>query len=369
MKISPLVLATVVIPWSALAQQQADVRLYCNSLRFHSVVGSPGRPEALTLTSDSTGNEINGEVGQSFDPLVYFHLSGGIYPNGISGQISISMPDFVDTNDNGFDDFFEVRQEVPPTTTDGFLTLPDAGGNVTAVWRRPGGSATGVCHLTLAAASFGKPLEFDAEFDLIEYVGLLKYTPQTNAVMATVALSQTVSNTQAGTNTLSGTMIFTRVSSNRFDQLNLSAGSLTNASGQVLSFAAAAIERDQTTRTNYYGDILFTDGAPTTRFADFRLWTLSIDDAHDRNGNGVPDLSDDPPTAVSAPLLSLRREEGHLLLSIQAAAPGSYDLQQSLLLPTPSWEKASSITVTSDPQSLVLPLPTTPSHYWRLSIP
>jgi hypothetical protein len=361
----PLLLVTGFV-FCASAAETAHVRLFCSSVRFSEGTTGPGG-DTLDLTSDVNLNEINGEVGPAFDPPVYFKLTDPSFPDPIAGSINFDTPDFVDNNGNGFDDFYEVSQAVTSTQTQGAFDTGGANGTVMATWSRAAGSATGTCVLQLAAQGIGNLLPFTHSFQVQEYTGTLSYTAASNGITGALALTQT----QAQSNKLAGLVSFVRIATNKFNQLQLQAGTLTNAAGQTLTFSAAEIDRDTNEKTNYYGSIEFADGDPTTLTPDFLFWEISIDDTNDANGNGIPDLSDDPSAQPppQGPGLTLTRSSGQLLLTVDGAKGQTYSLEETPSLLPATWQKASSITLTNSIQGVTLPVPSGQTAFWRLRSP
>jgi hypothetical protein len=196
---------------------------------------------------------------------------------------------------------------------------------------------------------------------------VLNYTPATNPITGSLNLT----NVESASNLLTGPVALTRADgAKRFNNLTLQAGTLTNAQSQVLSYQAQQIQRDVNRNTNYYGFMIFADGDLTTSTPDFTQWVLSIDDSNDANHNGVPDLSDDPSPPVSTPpLLSLTHSGNQLLLTITAAASQSYQLQEIVSLGQTNWQTTQTVAVTNSPQTVLLPIPETPTRFWRLRAP
>jgi hypothetical protein len=359
-----VVLAALSLAVPALARDPAHVRLYCNSVRL--LPGTAGPGQTLAVTTDPTLAEINNELSPLSGPPVYFRWDDPTFPDPITGQIAIDTPPRVDQNGNGFDDFFEVSQAVPSTkTTDGaFRTTVDSG-TVTATWSRAAGATTGTCVVQMTGQMFGQLPAFTHTFELLEYTGTLDYVPTSNLITGALLVTQTGSPT----NTLSGSFNLTRVLTNRFNQMNLLAGTVTNAAGQILSFSQSEIDRDEVAKTNYYGYVTFADGDPTTVTADYQIWVVSIDDTNDANANGIPDLSDDP-TAVpqQGPRLGLVRSGGRLLLNITGTLGQSFNLQETASL-SANWTNTTSLTLTNSPQVISLSVPATPTGFWRTRTP
>jgi hypothetical protein len=110
----------------------------------------------------------------------------------------------------------------------------------------------------------------------------------------------------------------------------------------------------------------FADGDLTTASADYLNWILSINDANDANGNGIPDFSDDP--VVKHVKLALSLTTTNLQLSIGGANGSVCQVQQSFTLPATNWQIVQTISVTNDPQVLTLPLPASAPAFWRTQV-
>jgi hypothetical protein len=349
------------------ARDPAQVRFYCTSVQLLPANGGPGQAETFEVTTDSTLGEINNEVNASTDVPVYFQLDDPTSAGTVAGQIIIPFPAPVDANGNGFDDFYESSQAVPPTNTQGAFQIPGVdSGTVAVSWSRDAGSTVGTCRLQMTGKVFGQLPAFIHTFQLLEYNGTLTYVPATNLITGTLHLLQN----GGASNSLTGPVSFTRVSTNRFNQLELQPGTLTNAAGQTLSFQSSEIDRDQVMKTNYFGYVIFADGDPTTSTLDYQGWVISIDDPNDANGNGIPDLSDDPGSSSEVVVrLGLVRSGGQLLLSMSGVTGNTYELQEASTLSSADWAKSGSVTLTNNPQVISLPPPATATRFWRARVP
>ncbi len=346
----------------APAQEPAGVRLYCTSIRLLPGTSGPGLGQTLQVST--TLAEVNNELAPTLDVPVYFRLEDPVFPEGIVGQIAVEMPPPVDANGNGFDDFFESSQPVAPSTTQGVFSTPVDRGTVTARWSRAAGSATGTCRLQMTSETYGPLPEFTHPFELLEYTGSLTYTPTTNLVSGDLLLTRTGSPSE----TLAGSFNLVPGATNRYNQLRLLAGTLTNALAQTLPFEEGEIDRDELLQTNYFGYVFFPDGEPGTATPDYQVWVISIDDPNDTDADGVPDLSDDPASSTSGLRLGLARSGDGLLLSLSGPIGRTYDLQEAEAL-TGSWTSRASITLTNSPQSMALPRPGTATRFWRARAP
>jgi len=133
------------------------------------------------------------------------------------------------------------------------------------------------------------------------------------------------------------------------------------------AFLEDSLFRDTLLRTNYYGFVEFTDGDPNTGGYDYPLWQLSIDDLNDSDHDGIPDFSDDPATVVPPrrPRLALARGETNLLLTISGDVGRLHRILEATNLAAGNWLTNLSLTLTNDPQTVFLPLPTSGVRFWH----
>jgi len=348
--------------------QTAQGRFVCMSLRFHHSAANDTIGTRWTMDMTTLNAGINSEMAPEFftggySNGAYVELYSELIDDTFTGGIVLDTPDFNDANDNGFADFFEVSQPVPPLTADGAYNIPSFGnGSFIATWSRDAGSAFGFCVYTIANP-FGGNLMFIQQFELIEYVGPILYTPGSNTVPVTLSLTNT--NTLV---TLEGPAEFLKSSTNRFNQLTFRNAFLTNNSLQVLDlFSSTIFLRSTGHRTNYLGNVDFNDGDLNTFEEDYYTWMLSIDDLNDSDNDGIPDFSDDPQSATPPrrPQLSLARSPTNLLLSISGDVGRLHHILENSDLATGNWQTNLSLTLTNDPQVVALPLPPGGTRFWR----
>src|SRR5207249_1550530 len=90
--------------------------------------------------------------------------------------------------------------------------------------------------------------------------------------------------------------------------------------GQLTDFVHAFF-RYLKRKTNYFGSVEFD--AP-----DYNLWLLSIDDVNDADGDGIPDISDDPGSAtVRRPTVLLSLGNSNLSFSISSTIGRTLEIQ------------------------------------------
>lgn len=338
---------------SFAGELMGTARLWCESLRL-----GRGTFEGGTLDISTLPGVPNGEFAPYDSATLVSGFSLDFAGLPITGTIWVDLPPFADANNNGFDDFFETGQGVSGTSQGAYET-PVSTGAVTASWNRETGSKDGRCVLSIVDNIYGRLGDFSHIFEIIEYAGPIYYSPgATN-----VTVRATLARSAASEETLSGRFQLLKSGTNRFNELALQAGALTNQELAALAFAPAALVRDVRWPTNYYSYLDFIDGNPGTAARDYPFWTLSLDDPNDTNGNGIPDLSDD--VAVARPTLGLSLSSGQLRLEVSGAPGWLHEIQHSFSLRTDSWQAVQSVQVTNDPQVITFPLPST-NEFWRV---
>jgi len=357
------------VSFHAHAAQTAQARLFCLSLRFQQGIYR-GLLGDVTLDLSTIGlNTPNGELAPTFsspDHISVFHMGDASSGETIEdGVLHLDVPAFTDANSNGFADFFEVSQAVSGASSMGTYDSPGVdSGTIGATWSRPAGTKDGTCVLRFTSRTLGPIGDFTHTFELIEYAGTMSYTPAATNVSGTLSLTQSGD----ATSQLSGAFLFIKSSTNRFNELELQPGVWSNVAG-ALTYTNDTFLRDEAVLTNYYGYVEFDDGDLSTPDADYLIWFLSIDDSNDSNGNGIPDFSDDLGSAnARPPLLTLTRGSTALSLSISGTLGRTHEVQQITSLDQTNWTTVSSVTLTNDPQSVSLPLPTDATSFWRVRV-
>lgn len=354
----------VVLPDRGAAAQTAQARLFCLSPKFQQ-----GRSESawysLELTTITAS--INGELApvDIFDTgrthSSWLVVIDELFDGEIQGAMALNVPLGADANANGFADFFEVSQAVSAASS-GVYNIPGLGsGTVEAIWDRAAGSTTGTCVLKFRPVPWIAWETFTHTFELIEFTGPASYTPGANTVTGAVNLAQT----GIPENFLQGPVVFVKSPANRFNELELQAGTWTNAHAQPRSHTNDWFRRDPAWPTNYYGFIEFYDGDPNTGEPDYRLWMLSLDDQNDRDRDGIPDFSDDP-VLPRRPLLALTSGPANLWLNISGDVGRLHEIQAADSLSSTNWQPVLSLTLTNDPQAVSIPRPVTMQRYWRV---
>jgi hypothetical protein len=279
----------------------------------------------------------------------------------VDSGFTLYLPELVDSDTNGYPDFFEVSQEINTNSYNGtyHFDFPVGSGAILTTWQRAAGSRQGTCSLYMPDYLS----TFNPTFEILEYTGTLSYVPGTNAVSATISLKQT----RATTNTLQGSMQFLESTTDPVNTLNLLQGTFKDASQKTLSFTNHVFYRNVNWPTNYSGYVEFDDDGTQNTPHPYAFWVLSITDTNDVDHNGIPDFSDNPqntqPTAPRPPQLSLITTSTNLLLSISGDTGHTNTIQSTPVLPG-NWHDVMSFTLTNDPQILPLPVSGT-SGFWR----
>lgn len=344
------------------AQGKANAWLSCSSVRMHRGTGNFSL-YSLELSSTDPNLGSNGELGPysaNYALAAHFALHDPSGFDPMIGTLHVNVP-ARDNDNDGFGDFYESSEDGSGTST-GVFSIPGviSSGAVTARWTRAAGTASGTCLLTLQNLG-----DFTHAFELIEYKGVLNYQPGTGSVTGIVDLVQTGVPDQR----LNGPVTFKKLSSDPYNRLLLNAGSWTNSLQQALFFTEEPFERDpQAWPTNYYGYVEFdTDGDRAT-FFPFALFLFSIDDLNDRDGDGVPDFSDDPGSGAIPPTLTIARVANQLHLGVHGQTGTSCALQTSTSPTADTWQTVSAFTLTNGTQVLQLPIPSAARVFWRVQV-
>lgn len=354
------------------AAQTADARMHCWSLRFQRAtavdwIGFQWRQEMTTLDSGVNGELALDFFGSGYTHSTYIELYYEWDNVTFQGAMALDAPDAGDANGNGFPDFFEVSQAVNDLESTGILDCSSYFQFVSfeAVWHRDAGSSEGYCRISVPDP--GNPFQdmtFVHIFELIEYNGVLTYTPGFSMVTGLLSVARTDLS-----DSLHGSVVFEKSTNDPYHELVIQSAALTNDALQVLSlYTNTHFFHEAEFPTNYYGSVELVDGDPSTADADYYSWLLSIDDLNDSNGNGIPDFSDDPaPEQPRPPQLSLGRGSTNLWLTLSGDVGMTHEVQTAPAPTGPLWTTVASVTLTNDPQTISLPLPPD-TTFWRASV-
>ena len=360
-------LALVLSSGSLSAAQTAQARFYCLSLRFRQ--GSDGMGfYTLDLSTLPSPAAPNGELAPTFSQPTHstgFRLTDMVWEMTVEGALAISVPMSEDENENGYADFFEVSQSAGGTTSGSFVIPGVDSGTVQATWSRAAGAKDGSCVIQMTGSS-GPLSAFTHEFELVEYLGPLSYTPGTNRVVGSVDLRQT----GLPDNRFVGPVEFVKSSTAPHDRLELQPGSWTNAWDERFVFQREIYLRDPQWPTNYYGYVEFDDGDFYTSEPDYYDWMLSVDDLNDADHDGIPDFSDSPAsTQPRTPRLAASFTPTEVRLSISGTVGVSHEVQEASSLSLRDWTTVRTLTLASDPEVVALPVPAGRERFWRVVVP
>jgi hypothetical protein len=355
------------------AAQVAQARLYCISVKLNQATDA--FDDTFSVNSTGTAAGVGELIPwgappirelEPYPPILYTSVAtlyDSLYMASFAdGSFTLNLPELVDSDGNGYPDFFEVVQGIDTNATDGayHFGFPVGNGPIWTAWQRAPGSSKGTCGMYLPDYQS----TFNPTFQILEYTGTLSYTPASNSVSSSVALKQTGSPTS----TLQGSLTFSKSPTDRYNTLTLNYGTLLDAAQQTHWFTNHVFTRNLSWPTNYSGYVEFDgDGTQNTPYP-YAFWVLSITDTHDTNHDGIPDFSDDPASSPSnppqPPQLSLTPSGTSLLLSIRGDLGHLHTIQTSPQFPG-NWQDAGSFTLTNDPQAISLPA-RAGAGFWRV---
>jgi hypothetical protein len=362
-QISMLLIALCAWPLATMATQTAQVRLYCGSLQFERAELVTGESLDITTTLPVLNKELEPNFGSAYAHSSILRLNNYGFNPTLTGALALNVPPYTDDNTNKYPDFFEVAHGATEINTTGSFLLPMGGGTVEATWSRDAGSPTGTCQMVFTFDLPRAPLAFTHMFTLLEYKGTLEYTPGSNAVSGVVSMAQT----GFPTNILQGVMQFTKPVTNPSGQLSLDAGVWTNGSAQIVGYPAASLNRVSGWPTNFSASLELGDGYPQTSAPDYRFWVISIDDTNDSDLDGIPDIADTPAVFMPrTPYLTMAMTDSNLNLTISGDVGRQHLIQESEYLSPADWQTVQIVSLLSDPQTFLLPLPSSTSRFWRV---
>lgn len=346
----------------------AQVELSNNSIRMSPGDCSCGFGLTWTMYFSSTYTEnpvlANGEIAPLPQPAARTHWSYLVLedPSTVASAApaEFDLPLNVDANNNATPDFFEAAQEVSAGSTGTYpMSWPPYSGQLTFQWSRAAGSRHGSCRLYMNDPVLGQMGPYQHTFELISYAGELAYIRGSNNVIGTIHITKSGEPAQVLEGPISFSRSWVTAETNRFNLLTFSAGDWTNQT-EVFAFGEGQLVRDLT-HPGIYRTLLQNAGGP------YSSWRLSITDTNDANGNGIPDLSDDlnvPPPR--RPVLSLTRTPVHLVLNVSGDVGRTHFIQEAATANSTNWTTVHSLSLTNDPQVLILSLPSKSPAFWRV---
>jgi hypothetical protein len=371
LRLVPLLLGALLfaLPGRA-ATNTAQLSFHCQSVRL-----SPASVNRLGLTYSvsftTVDGEPNGELGIDEDAnaptfmSTVIMLEHPVLQETLFAKLFLDVPDTGDADINRIGDFFQVGLPVEAAKSlgafeDEFFGLVV----VTATWNRPAGSAFGVCAMELKGEIVNAT--FQVPFEIFQYVGTLRYGPNTN-VVAEVSLQR-----QGAPGSLSGVWNLSEAAPG---ELTFPGDQWRDESGNVYRFIPAdEIEAYLThiTRQFYNGLAGLVDGMPSTPATkEYIVWEFNVFDPNDADGDRVPDLSD-PPTGVGpvlTPVVSVVVEEQFLRLRITARKGQSVIIERKATLGAAEWSEVETVSLAEDTVTKDLPLSGDDSDFYRVRQP
>lgn len=359
----------------ALASTNISVRVFSLSLAVdRSTAFQNGEEFDLEVTALDSSQPANGEMA-ALSPDESDYSNGGILflyePLFLDGPIplrfAIDLPAYLDSDSDGIHDFFESSVGIDLSSVGAYIDPTDGHQYpLNARWTRNAGSASGICQLELP--HFG--LIFKPVFHLLEYTGSFSYQRNGTNVSGTLALQQSGVEASILTGSLNLEVVDTNAVTIAAAHLSRGADVTVQTSASFMDltttshFGDIVVDLDNTV---YSGIIFLDDGEPATAAQDYQVWAVVFRDTNDANTNGIPDLTDPAHTSgTTAPILSLHLAGGQLKLSIAGTIGASYDLEQSMTLPTASWQKTGSVTLTNATQMIDLGPAIDATTFYRL---
>ncbi|MCS7089827.1 MAG: hypothetical protein RMN51_01055 [Verrucomicrobiota bacterium] len=346
--------------------QTAEMRMACASIRFHQGTEPIG---LFTLDLSSLPGRVNGELFPIFQATPYTHVSILTLTDQTSseealGNIILEVP-AQDGDADGIPDFFEVNFSVQSTTRGSYTIQGYGRGVVEARWSRSAGHATGTCIFEFRLNAFQSLAVFTHTFELMEYFGPLRYNIGRGGVSATLSLARVA----AEGSLQSAQVRLHRSADDPTHGLVFEPGAWLDEFSQIWPHGTNYLFRGDQPGNLYTGYFDFEDGWSGTPEADYRTWFCAVRDPNDSDGDGIPNLSDDPIADFRATRLWMRRAGTWLELGIEASAvPLSCQLLATARLDVPDWNVVLSAAVTNPSQVLLRFQPTGNAGFWRLRV-
>lgn len=363
MKPTAMLLACLALAFASLSSTAgpAQVQLRNHSIRMNSGPCSCGfglvwHMHFSTFFTEEP-SQANREIAPLPQPAPRSHWSYMILEDpsmyAAPTYIELDFPD-ADANSNGINDFFEAGQSVAAGSSGTYVVIWGPGyGQLQFEWNRPAGSRLGSCILTMFDPILGQMGPFVHTFELVEaYTGTLTYTPGLTTVAGMLSIARD------GQTPLTSPVTLTRSDTNRFDSLTLWGGQLSTGN-EHFGFGDCLLLRHPGQPTNYFATLENPGGS-------YRSWLLAVTDSNDADGDGIPDLSDDPFALPRRPALSLVRHAGELQLQISGDLGRTHIVEQASPSVLSAWTDVRTLVLTNDPQTIVLPIPETSAAFWRV---
>lgn len=350
------------LPRLCSAAQTAQVKMYSLSVVIPHSTDQHGH--ALDLST--VNNYNNGELPPDWAALdTGYTNSTWITFLSYDGILALDLPLGIDSDNNGIPDFFEADKALNAVPSVGaWDTLGPGPGSVSALWYRNADQplSGGVDLRLRESASVSH--NFFPFHQILEYTGTLTYTPAETNISGSIHLVLTGDSSKE----LNGPVLFTKISTNKYNLLSLAASTWTNEWGGELSVSNQVYSRDLTRLTNYSGYVRFYNYQVLYPEPEFTWWRMVISDTNDVDHDNIPDFSDDTSSGAPPrrPSFSLLRTTTNLLMTIRGDVGHLHQIQETIAINNPTWSNVLSVTLTNDPQNVALPSPSGGAKFWRL---
>ncbi len=356
---------------SAAVTNVAQVRMFGLSVRVGPGTATQLGPQyRLTFSSHdfaAPNHEVYPILEEPYSHFTAFLFEAPDFPEPLAGELVIDLPDDEDSDENGIPDFHEVSRGVAAQSGGGVWQSPITGGELVAVWNRAPGEHRGTVVIQLVSDDFGALPEFTHSFEIIEYAGTLTYEPGTSQVRATLR----VERAGDGTSILAGPLELTRDPEFPLDVLLIGESTLTNALGQLVPVSIGEMGRDPGAGGLYFGGLALEDGDPATPEIDYELFNLVVTDPNDADGDGIPDLTDEPGDSPppGRPTLSIAVRGDEVELTVEGDPGVTFILESTDRISGGEWTSEFEIALEGPSAAVSIPRPQGGPRFWRLRWP
>lgn len=347
------------------AASPADTQITCLSIR----VNRGTEPfDLFALDFSSLPDRINGELFPVWGADRYTHgalltLTDLAWFEEVRGNLLLEIP-LQDDDRNGVPDFFEVRRAVLWQGSGIYQLQGYGSGSVEARWTRAAGDATGTCVLNLKINPFQSLAVFTHTFELLEYRGRLSYANGPREIEGYVELHGAGRPGARWT----GPVRLHRTPEAPAVELILLPGAWTNEWDQPLLYPTNHLVRDVRTATNYAGYFDFEDGEPATPEPDYLTWIWTVADPNDTDGDGIPDLGEDPEALPGPVRLWIRKQGDAWELGVESARLGLCQVFEATNLENPFWQPVLTVPLTNASQTILRIRPGASPRFWRVRV-
>lgn len=350
---------------SQTAPVPLQVRLTCYDLLIHPAEArrTPSSiRDGLRFSSQGRFATPNDEAAFAPPDVPSTHWGSMFFTDGqlfetFAFNFEMSIPGR-DANSDGVFDLLQYSQSVPSTLLTGFYFSDDFGdGTFDVTWTKNANSHTGTCQIKFDFL----PNVWIHTFEILNYSATW-----TSAVKEGTTVHGPITLTRSGVpaSTLSGELA---VSTAQQGVVKLLTTSLKDENNSTFEWAPPiTMDLDG---TEFYEFLAVTDGWLYEPTPDFMDWLIVIDDKNDFDGDGQPNLID-PPTDLppTAPSMQIIKTPNGIQLVVTGDLGKPYTLESASALPAATWSNATTVTLTTSPQTIDLPAPTT-SMFWRMRFP